>query len=210
MPDQGAASAASGPLPERSAPPPRPTQPPARQVWIPVSDGTFALANGCTVRTGYTGRISIRTDGQGNRKITEEPLDPGFQQRMRDLEESFTGVKKGPEKGKTVPPPRPPPPKTPPTAAAASMKEEGEWLNTRRPLTSTPRRPPRWVSPPPQRPQSPPPPYQGIIVTEAPQRPRSPPPPYGEVTVRQNGDAVQGKYFLFFFGIYFLFLFFEM
>nr|XP_022311106.1 proline-, glutamic acid- and leucine-rich protein 1-like [Crassostrea virginica] len=144
------------------------------------------------VRTGYTGRISIRTDGQGNREVKEEPLDPGFRQRMRDLEESFTGVNEGPEKRKTVPPPRPPPPKTPPAAAAASMKEEGEWLTTRRnPLTSTPRRPPRWVSPPPQRPQSPPPPYQGIIVTEAPQRPRSPPPPYGEVMVQQNGDAVR-------------------
>ena len=170
-PDQ---SAASGPLPERPAPPqpqrppPRPTQ---RQIWIPVSDGTFALADGSTtVRRGYTGKISITTDERGTRVVTEEPLDPGFEARMAELERSFTGVK---EKKKPVPPPRPPPPKTVP---ATVNTEEGEWLSTRRrPLTSTPRRPPRWVSPPPQRPRSPPPPYQGIVVTEVPQRPQSPP-----------------------------------
>ena len=202
-PDQ---SAASGPLPERPAmpqpqppPPPRPTQ---RQIWIPVSDGTFAVADGSTtVRRGYTGKISITTDERGTRVVTEEPLDPGFETRMAELERSFTGVK---EKKKPVPPPRPPPPKTVP---ATVNTEEGEWLSTRRrPLTSTPRRPPRWVSPPPQRPRSPPPPYQGIIVTEVPQRPQSPPPPYGEVAVERSGDAVRGKYFFEY--LFFLYLIF--
>ena len=159
------------------------------------------MANGCTVRTNYTLRVTIKTDGQGNREVKEEPLDPGFLQRFKDLEESFTKVKEGQEKKKknsagAVPPPRPPPPKTPPTTT--SVKDgEGEWLTTRRPLTSTPRRPPRWMSPQPQpqRPERPPPPYQGIVVREVPQRPQSPLPPYGEVVVRQNGDAAQGKYF---------------
>ena len=161
------------PSPQRPPPPPQPQphppRPTQRQIWIPVSDGTFALADGSTtVRRGYTGRISVTTDERGTRVVREEPLDPGFEERITALERSFTGVK---EKKKAVPPPRPPPPKTPP---AAANTEEGEWLTTRRPLTSTPRRPPRWVSPPPQRPRSPPPPYQGIVVTEVPHRPQTP------------------------------------
>ena len=191
-PDQ---SAASGPLPERPAPPQRPPpqpqpqrptqRPGGRNIWIPVSDGCYALADGCVVRQNYTGRITINTDGRGNREVKEEPLNADAWKRF---EESFTGVRKRNSTG-NVPPPRPPPPKTPPTNTS------GEWLTTRRPLTSTPRRPPRWVSPPPQpkRPESPPPPYQGIIVREVPQRPQSPPPPYGEVIVKGNGDNVQGK-----------------
>ena len=63
-------------------PPPRPPRPAQRQVWIPVSDGCFAMANGCTVRTNYTGRITIKTDGEGNREVIEEPLDQAF---CRDL-----------------------------------------------------------------------------------------------------------------------------
>nr|XP_022311976.1 basic salivary proline-rich protein 1-like [Crassostrea virginica] len=134
------ASDASGPLPERPAPPQRPPPPTGRPLWIPVSDGTYAKADG-----------------------------------------SFTGVRPR----KATPPPRPPPPRTAPQYPG---EEEG-WLTTRsRPLTSTPRRPPRWVSPPPQRPRSPPPPYQGIIVSE---RPQSPSPPYGEVDVRRAENAVR-------------------
>nr|XP_022294900.1 serine/arginine repetitive matrix protein 1-like [Crassostrea virginica] len=197
---QSSASAASGPLPQRPPspqrppPPPRP-QTPQQQIWIPVSDGTYALANGSTiVRRGYTGSIKITSDEKGKRVVKEERLDPGFETRMAALERSFARVR---EK-KSAPPPRPPPPKT--TPAPTSTEEEGVWLTTRsRPLTSTPRRPPRWVSPPPQRPRtpppqrprSPPPPYQGIVVTEVPQRPQSPPPPYGEVSVERSGDAVR-------------------
>ena len=195
------------PSPQRPPPPPRP-QAPQRQIWIRVSDGTYALANGSTtMRRGYTGSIKITSDEKGTRVVKEEPLDPGFEDRMAALDRSFTGVR---EK-KPVPQLRPPPPKTPP---APTSTEEGGWLSTRsRPLTSTPRRPPRWVSPPPQRPRTPPPqrprspsrPYQGIVVKEVPQRPQTPPPPYKEVAVERSGDAVRGKYF---FGGYLNFFFF--
>ena len=154
------------PQPQPQPQPQRPTQRPGgRNIWIPVSDGSYALANGSVVRQNYTGRITIKSDGRGNREVKEEPLNADAWKRF---EESFTGVRKRNSSG-NVPPPRPPPPKTPP--GVTNVKEnEGEWLTTRRPLTSTPRRPPRWVSPPPhpQRPESPPPPYQGIIVREVP------------------------------------------
>ena len=182
-PDQ---SAASGPLPERPAPPPqRPPPPAGRQVWIPVSDGTYAKADGCTVIRDFTGKLTVTRGADGSRTIRQEPPDSGFEERMAALQRSFTGVRPR----RATPPPRPPPPRTAPQYPA---EEEG-WLTTRsRPLTSTPRRPPRWVSPPPERPRSPPPPYQGIIVSE---RPQSPPPPYGEVDVRRAENAVRSKIF---------------
>ena len=190
--NQGAA--ASGPLPERPASPQRPPPPEARPLWIPVSDGTYARADGCTVLRNYTGKLTITRNQNGTSVIRQEPPDSGFAERMADLERSFSGVRPR----RATPPPRPPPPRT---ASQYPAEEEG-WLTTRgRPLTSTPRRPPRWVSPPPQRPRtpppqrprSPPPPYQGIIVSE---RPQSPPPPYGEVTVERAKDAVRGKIFI--------------
>ena len=174
------------PQPQPQPQPPRPTQRPGRTVWIPVSDGCYAKADGCVVRSNYTGRITINSDGQGNREVKEEPLDA---ESIRELEASFTRVRDNEKRNSTgaVPPPRPPPPKTPPIITT-TYNSTGEWLNTRRrPLTSTPTRPPRWGSPPP--------PYQGIIVREVPERPRSPPPPYGEVAVQQDGDAVRGKIF---------------
>ena len=188
---QSSASAASGPLPQRPPPqPPRPRAPfppppPSRQVWIPLSDGCFALDNGNTVvRRNYTGRISINSDQQGNRVVTQEPLTEEALRRFQNLEESFTGVRSTQRKATRTPPPRPPPPRIPPAAAA---DQSDGWLTTRN------RQPTRWVSPPrSQRPESPPPPYQGIVVTE---RHRSPPPPYGEVSVRENGDSVRGNYF---------------
>ena len=191
-PDQ---SAASGPLPERPAAPQRPPPPAGRPLWIPVSDGTFAKADGCTVVRDFTGKLTITRGADGSRTVRQEPPNSGFEERMAALQRSFTSVRPR----RATPPPRPPPPRTAPQYPA---EEEG-WLTTRsRPLTSTPRRPPRWVSPPPQRPRtppperprSPPPPYQGIIVSE---RPQSPPPPYGEVDVRRAGNAVRGKIFFF-------------
>ena len=203
------------PPPPPPPPPQRPfpTRPNGRNIWIPVSDGSFVTAEGnaCVVRRNYCGKITINSDSSGNRVIKEEPLDPGFQQRFRDLEESFTSVRAGSRRnptGAAAPPPRPPPPKTPPSAA---VNTTGDWLSTRnRPSTPAPSRPSRWVSPPRRTPvstatslpQDPTPPYQGIIVREVPQRPRTPPPPYGEVCVSQNGDAVQGKKKIFFFFIF--------
>ena len=142
-----------------------------------MSDGTYAKADGCTVIRNYTGKLTITRDQNGSRVVRQEPPDSGFAERMAALERSFTGVRPR----RATPPPRPPPPRT---ASQYPAEEEG-WLTTRvRPLTSTPRRPPRWVSPPP--------PYQGIVVSE---RPQSPPPPYGEVTVERARDAVRGKVF---------------
>ena len=183
------ASAASGPLPERPAPPQRPPPLTDRPLWIPVSDGTYAKADRCTVVRDFTGKFTVTRGSDATRTVRQEPPDSGFEARMAALERSFTGVRPR----KATPPPRPPQPRTAPQYPA---EEEG-WLTTRsRPLTSTPRRPPRWVSPPPQRPRSPPPPYQGIVVSE---RPQSPPPPYGEVDVRKAGNAVRGKIFSKFF-----------
>ena len=108
-----------------------------RNIWIPVSDGSYVMADGnaCVVRRNYCGKITINGDNTGRRVIKEEPLDPGFEQRFKDLEESFTSVRAGRRRNSTgaaAPPPRPPPPRTPPSAAAGAPP---------------PPRPPRWVSP---------------------------------------------------------------
>nr|XP_022311970.1 WAS/WASL-interacting protein family member 3-like [Crassostrea virginica] len=110
--DQSSASAASGPLPERPAPPQRPPTPARRPLWIPVSDGTYAKADGCTVVWNFTGKLTITRDENGARVVKQEPLDPGFEDRMAALEKSFTGVRPR----KATPPPRPPPAKDCPTA----------------------------------------------------------------------------------------------
>ena len=113
----------SPPPPPPPPPPPQPPRPsppspspsPGRQVWIPLSNGLFALDNGNTVvRRNYTGRIRVHSDSQGNRVVTEEPLTEESLRRFQDLEESFTGVRSTPRKNTKTPPPRPPPPRIPP------------------------------------------------------------------------------------------------
>ena len=113
--------------PRTPSPPPRPIppQPNGRNIWIPVSDGSYVMADGnaCVVRRNYCGKITINSDNTGRRVIKEEPLDPGFEQRFKDLEESFTSVRAGRRRNSTgaaAPPPRPPPPRTPPSAAAGA------------------------------------------------------------------------------------------
>ena len=125
--------------PRTPSPPPRPIppQPNGRNIRIPVSDGSYVMADGnaCVVRRNYCGKITINGDNAGRRVIKDEPLDPGFEQRFMDLEESFTSVRAGRRRNSTgaaAPPPRPPPPRTPPSAAAGAPP---------------PPRPPRWVSP---------------------------------------------------------------
>ena len=113
----------SPPPPPPPPPPPQPPRPsppspspsPGRQVWIPLSNGLFALDNGNTVvRRNYTGRIRVHSDSQGNRVVTEEPLTEESLRRFQDLEESFTGVRSTPRKNTKTPPPRPPLPRIPP------------------------------------------------------------------------------------------------
>ena len=55
----------------------------------------MADGNACVVRRNYCGNITINTDNAGRRVIKDEPLDPGFEQRFMDLEESFTSVRAG-------------------------------------------------------------------------------------------------------------------
>ena len=107
------ASAASGPLPEGPAPPQRPPPLTGRPLWIPVSDGTYAKADGCTVVRDFTGKLTVTRGSDGTRTVRQEPPDSGFEARMAALERSFTGVRPR----KATPPPRPPhqglPPSTP-------------------------------------------------------------------------------------------------
>lgn len=71
------------PSPPPPPPPPQPRPiPPAdssrpRDVWIPVSDGSYVIANGdaCIVRNNYTGSITITQDSQGRKVVKEEPLE---------------------------------------------------------------------------------------------------------------------------------------
>ena len=97
--NQGAA--ASGPLPERPASPQRPSPPEGRPLWIPVSDGTYAKADGCTVLRNYTGKLTITRNQNGTSVVRQEPPDSGFAERMADLERSFSGVR--PRRASTPP-----------------------------------------------------------------------------------------------------------
>ena len=130
------------PCPPRAPSPPPPPSPRrmppadssrARDVWIPVSDGSYVTANGI-IRSNFTGRISVTRDSQGRRVVKEvgtriekeepkeEPALPPFTSLMR--------------RGSRTPPPRPPPPRSGAAAAAAAGN------------TPPPRPPPpRWVSP---------------------------------------------------------------
>lgn len=193
------------PQPPRTPSPPPPPSPPRsrsippadssrpRDVWIPVSDGSYVTLNGDTsiVRNNYTGSITITRDSQGRKVLKEEPLE------VKE-EEAFT---------------------LPPFTSLMSSRRRNPPLRPPPPTVSSrtsPPPPPRWVSPPrPQRPatsipRDPPPPYQGLIIHEVPQRPRSPPPPYGEVEVQQNAIGVRGKYCIcFFLFLFLIFLFFN-
>ena len=67
--------------PRTPSPPPPPSprrMPPAdgsraRELWIPVSDGSYVTANGdtCIVRHNFTGSISVTRDAQGRRVVKE-------------------------------------------------------------------------------------------------------------------------------------------
>ena len=56
------------------------------------------MADGCVVRNNYSGRITIKSDGQGNKEIKEEPLDAEALQRFKEMEASFTRVKENEKK----------------------------------------------------------------------------------------------------------------
>ena len=169
-------------------PPPQPEQGGQRQVWIPLSNGMFALNDGSTlVRSNFSGRVMVETDSQGRRTVKE--VGRRITKEEPIALPPFTSLLE--REGRTPAPPRPPPP-----AIRTSGGNSPPWLSTRNP---PPRPPPpqRWVSPMPrcpQSPQSPPPPYEGIIVTE---RPEESPPPYGEVIVLQDGNDVEGKKYFF-------------
>ena len=186
------------PPPPPPPPPPQPEQGGQRQIWIPLSNGMFALNDGSTlVRSNFSGRVMVETDSQGRRTVKE--VGRRITKEEPIALPPFTSLLE--REGRTPAPPRPPPP-----ATRTSGGDSPPWLSTRnpppRPLPP-PRPPPpqRWVSPMPQRPQSPPPPYEGIIVTE---RREESPPPYGMVLVRQDGDDVQVKkcFYLLLFFIY--------
>ena len=172
--------------PPRSQAPPVCPVPPlstsARDVWIPVSDGTYISDNGstCMVRTGrsFSGRVKVTYSSgappvvkEGNEEmephvtIKEEPALPPF----------TTLLKKEPR----IPTPKPPLPvqrwtPTPPPPPPAQNPAQ-RWVSPQRPM-------------PPQRPL---PPYQGIVVREA---SVDPPPPYGEVLVEnQQPIGVRGN-----------------
>lgn len=161
------------PSPPRSHPIPSADASRPRDLWIPVSDGSYVTANGdtCIVRNNYTGSISISRDKDGRRVVKEETREEARLPPFTSL------LRPGADR---TPPPRPPPPaiaRTPPPRPP----------------------PPRWVSPRPERPatpvppEGPPPPYQGIIVTEGPHPMDDLPPPYGEVAVEQLPIGVRGN-----------------
>ena len=155
----------------------------ARDIWIPVSDGSYVTESGdvCVVRSNFTGSVTVSTDSRGRRTVKEVGRHIIKEEIKQEEEEEkpalspFTSLMRR----SRTPPPRPPLPVT--TAG-------------RTPPPRPP--PPRWVSPTSRQPelcapQDPPPPYQGLIVREVPQ---DSPSPYGEVLLEQNPIGVRGNY----------------
>lgn len=144
----------------RTPPPPLPSSPRSRRIppaessrvrdiWIPVSDGSYVTENAdtCVVRIGLTGSISVTRDNEGRRVVKEEPGLPPFKSLLRP----------GGSTGDRTPPPRPPPPR---------------WVSPRPnpPATPVPQDPP----PPYQgivvteTPMDLPPPYGEVLVEQLP------------------------------------------
>ena len=147
----------------RTPPPPTPPQPPrpprtpsppprpvphedssrGRDIWIPVSDGSYVTASGnvCVVRSNFTGSVTVSTDSQGRRTVREvgrriikEEIKKAVEEEEQPALPPFTSLM---QRSRT-PPPRPPLPRS----------GIGRTPSPRPP-------PPRWVSPLPQRAESP-------------------------------------------------------